>query len=159
MNLPLMAASGSTAKWKKQDLYIHMSYFLSMRNNKAQGLSINMLVIIALAVFVIFLIVGFVTSGWGYFSKSFSSVKVEGGTLARQECLNWCTHWKAQGSPTIGSTGEYWHDTLCGPHNDVDFENDGTNDVYSCRGTVTATSPATAHSEILTEQECPVTCS
>ncbi len=125
-----------------------------MRNNKAQGLSINMLVIIALAVFVIFLIVGFVTSGWGYFSKSFSSVKVEGQSVARQKCLNWCSQWQAQGSSQV-NTSTYWNSTLCGTHNDTDLNGDGVNDAYSCRGSPSGVT----YPKILSQQECPVTCS
>ena len=42
-----------------------------MRNRKAQGLPIKTLVKIALAIFVIFLIISFTTGSWRYFTKTF----------------------------------------------------------------------------------------
>ena len=138
-----------------------------MKNKKGQGLSINTLVIIALAVFVIFLVIGFVTSGWSFFTSKFQVAKVTGEDVAKSKCDTWCASWQSAGRPDVGTSG-YWYDRLCAERFDVDINGDGvygttsgnptdsttakdSSDGYSCRGTG-------AHPYILTSEECPLSC-
>ena len=114
-----------------------------MKSKKGQGLSINTLVIIALAVFVIFLVIGFVTSGWGYFTNLFGgTLKHDPVETARTKCNQWCATWQATGTPEV-TDNDYWDKRLCDERRDrgIDFDNDGvidSADGYSCRGGVGA---------------------
>ncbi len=120
-------------------------------NNKGQGLPIGTLVLIALAVFVLFLIIGFVTSGWSFFSGKFGLIK-EGTSaedVAINKCQTWCASWESAGQPTSGT----YYDRLCNIHNDLDLNGDGTidnADEYSCRGDTNS---------LLAASQCPVDCS
>ena len=98
---------------------------------KAQGISINMIVIIALAVFVVFLVMGFVTGGWSYFAGAFKGAT--GGTggsydAARIRCDQWCETYKSTGSGL---------DRMNAPQNfgyDANGDGDATNDCFQCIG-------------------------
>ena len=75
-----------------------------MKTRKAQGISINMIVIIAIAVFVVFLVLGFMTGGWQYFAGAFgSATKGTGGyEAANIKCTQWCTSYQSAGCPDSG---------------------------------------------------------
>jgi len=127
----------------------------SMRNNKAQGLSISTLVIIALAVFVIFLVIGFVTSGWSFFTSKFGAVKGEELDAARIKCNTICASYTAQGSPEIGPE-DTWDVALCQARTDFDLNNDGIKDdfdEFTCRG-----SAGTSYDKVVTAGQCPAIC-
>jgi len=100
---------------------------------KGQGLSINMLVIIALAIFVIFLVLGFLTGGWKYFAGMFgSATKGAGGyEVAKIKCDNWCLTYQQAGCPA-----GYLKTRLTAEHSfATDTNEDGEfNDCYSCAG-------------------------
>ncbi len=97
---------------------------LAFRNKKGVELSINMLVIVALAVFALFLIIGFVLGGFGFFRSLFGEVtKQKPEELAQINCERSLTGWKNTGSPDIA--GSRWEDELCKQRYDIDFNNDG----------------------------------
>ncbi|MFH1424456.1 MAG: hypothetical protein ABIG20_02110 [archaeon] len=111
-----------------------------MTGNKGQGLSINMLVVIALAVFVIFLVFGFLTGGWSYFAGAFGGLTQQGEMdIARSKCQTDCTLYITQGRPLIdeNDADDYWNKKLLQTRNDVDTNGDGIVDQsdksYSCR--------------------------
>jgi len=105
-----------------------------MRNRKAQGISINIIVMIAIAVFVVFLILGFVTGGWSYFGGAFGGVtKSAGGyDTAKIKCEQWCMSFQNDDCPTSGTTYEMMYGTHL---QNSDTNGDGEmNDCYSCLG-------------------------
>ncbi len=127
------------------------------KNNKGQGLPIGTLVLIALAVFVLFLIIGFVTSGWSFFSGKFGLIKegTSGYDEAANKCQTWCSQWVSTGKPGTDEngyliSGSTWYARLCSSHSDIDLDGDGTEDTYSCRR---GTDPILPLSD-----SCPVVC-
>jgi len=103
---------------------------------KAQGISINMIVVIAIAVFVVFLVLGFVSGGWQYFAGSFgSATKGTGGfEAAKIKCDTWCTSYQSSGCPTDGYARNRLYNTQ---FHGADTNNDGElNDCFSCLGVV-----------------------
>lgn len=113
-----------------------------MANKKGQGLSINMLVIIALAVFVVFIVLGFTTGGWTKFAGLFGAATTGAGSgdeAARITCDSFCTQYANAGRPPIG-TGDVWDAKLTTERNDIDLDGDGrilTAETYLCVGTAT----------------------
>lgn len=102
-----------------------------MRNKKSQGMSIRMIVIIAIAVFVLFLVIGFVTGGWAYFANLLKGGTTSGSEAASLNCERWCTGWINKGCPSDDAYYDKQVNVIC--HTDVDFDNDGTNDPYYCK--------------------------
>ncbi|MDP7260821.1 MAG: hypothetical protein QGI80_02545 [archaeon] len=99
-----------------------------MANKKGQGLSINMLVIIALAVFVVFIVLGFTTGGWTKFAGLFGAATTGAGSgdeAARITCDSFCTQYANAGRPGI-DTGDVWETKLISDRNDIDLDGDGT---------------------------------
>jgi len=107
-----------------------------MKNQKAQGISIRMLIVIALAVFVIFLVLTFVTGGWKYFSTTFKSVTEHPPEeVAAVKCQEACARYVNAGCPASGA----FYDLVYVARRDVDFDGDGeltAADEYSCVGVV-----------------------
>ena len=96
-----------------------------LRNKRGIELSINMLVIISLAVFSLFLIIGFVLGGFSFFRDIFGGFTQRSpDEVAQVKCQTAYTNWKNAGSPDIVS-GNRWGEQLCGDRWDVDFDNDG----------------------------------
>lgn len=120
-----------------------------MRNKKAQGLSIRMIVIIALAVFVLFLIIGFVTGGWAYFAKILGlQTEISGEAIVANKCSISCSTYVSAGCPNSGAKYNEVYNSI-----DIkDVDNDGTADCYSCLGT--ATCSGTAYSNVADPAEC-----
>ena len=103
---------------------------------KGQGLSINMLVIIALAIFVIFLVLGFLTGGWKYFAGMFGAATKGGGgyDAAKIKCDQWCNSYRDAGCPG----GYMWTRLTSQQDFGSDTNNDGQmNDCYNCIGDAT----------------------
>ena len=107
----------------------------TFRNKKGVELSINMLVIVALAVFALFLIIGFVVGGFSFFSDIFRGFTERSPTeVAQLKCQTAHTNWKNAGSPEIVND-DRWDIQLCNDRMDIDFNNDGVKDdidVYQC---------------------------
>ncbi len=105
-----------------------------MTNKKAQGISINMIVVIAITVFVVFLVLGFASGGWNYFAGAFgSATKGTGGyEAAKIKCDTWCTSYQNSGCPTSG----YQYDRIQNSQKSTaDTDGDGEmNDCFSCLG-------------------------
>ena|GEM_PF-3269161 len=115
---------------------------LRIQNEKGQGISINMLIIIALAVFAIFLVLGFVSGGWSYFAGAFGGVtKGTGGyDQAKINCDSWCVSYKNVNCPT--DTSHYLYKKLHDDHfftTDVNGDGDPSNDCYNCLESVSDT--------------------
>jgi hypothetical protein len=108
-----------------------------MANRKGQGLSINMLVIIALAVFVVFIVLGFTTGGWTKFAGLFGAATQGAGSgleAARITCDSFCAQYTNAGRPDI-SSGDVWSDKLYAERDDIDLDSDGkidTDEKYYC---------------------------
>jgi hypothetical protein len=108
-----------------------------MANKKGQGLSINMLVIIALAVFVVFIVLGFTTGGWTKFAGLFGAATTGAGSgdeAARITCETFCTQYANSGRPDIGP-GDVWETKLISDRNDIDLDGSGaieTTEKYHC---------------------------
>ncbi len=115
-----------------------------MANKKGQGLSINMLVIIALAVFVVFIVLGFTTGGWTKFAGLFGAATTGAGSgleAARITCDSFCTQYANAGRPDI-APGDVWDDKLKATRADIDLDGDGRIDGewYVCTGIAANTS-------------------
>ena len=98
-----------------------------MANRKGQGLSINMLVIIALAVFVVFIVLGFTTGGWTKFAGLFGAATTGAGSgidAAAITCDNYCSLYVNAGSPTVVG-GDTWDKRLISVRTDIDIDGDG----------------------------------
>ena len=102
-----------------------------MKNKSAFSLSIRMIIVIALSVFVIFMVMEFVSGGWSYFTKTFrETTETSGpGGSATIRCRNLCNGWTSAGCPVGGYFYEQVN-TVC--HMDVDWDNDGEADGYYC---------------------------
>ena len=133
----------------------------SIKGPKGQGISINMLVVIALAVFAVFLVIGFMTGGFSYFAGAFGEITkgTAGEESARIKCQQFCASYISAGSPefTAGDSS-YWDERLCAPRYDIDLNNNGIvdpsgdkdpDDEYSCRAGI---------GSLLSMSECPVSC-
>lgn len=133
-----------------------MSRKSSISNRKADiGISINMVVIIALAVFAVFLIMGFVTGGWSYFTGAFKGAT--GGTggyeAAKIRCDQFCVSYQGAGCPTSGYAFERLKQSQAFGY---DTNNDGVsnNDFFSCLGSCSAPSGFEGTEGEGTEGEC-----
>ena len=134
-----------------------------MANRKGQGLSINMLVIIALAVFVVFIVLGFTTGGWTKFAGLFGAATTGAGSgdeAARITCDSFCTQYANAGRPTIDSTGsgDVWHKKLYAERDDIDLDGDGTigpTEKYYCVEDTRPSAPFQAGNELA--PNCAVT--
>ena len=124
-----------------------------------------MLVVIALAVFVIFLVLGFMTGGWSYFAGLFGGA-VKGGSsgqdAARIKCQTVCASYASSGSPQISLTStDYWGDRILGTKHDVDLDGDGQTDYYCCRGDLDVNRiycnlTTTANRNVVPASDCPI---
>jgi hypothetical protein len=105
-----------------------------MTNKKAQGISINMIVVIAIAVFVVFLVLGFASGGWNYFAGAFgSATKGTGGyEAAKIKCDTWCTSYQGGGCPDSGYLYNRMYNEQ-GATADTDG-NGALDDCFSCLG-------------------------
>ena len=105
-----------------------------MRNQKGQGVSINTLIIIALAVFAVFIVINFVSGGVGQFSALLGGAT---GTseyqAAKARCGTYCTNWVNEGCPTTGYTYQQVTTTRTA---DLDGDPNTPVESYSCRGDV-----------------------
>ncbi|HIJ98335.1 TPA: hypothetical protein H1005_00115 [archaeon] len=101
------------------------------RNKKGVELSINMLVIVALAVFALFLIIGFVIGGFSFFRDIFGGFTERSPEeVAQIKCQTAHTNWKNLGSPEIRNVpGDRWYKDLCADRYDIDFNKDGVKGV------------------------------
>ena len=96
-----------------------------------------MLVIIALAVFVVFIVLGFTTGGWTKFAGLFGAATTGAGSgdeAARITCETFCTQYANAGRPPI-SPGDVWDGKLTTERNDIDLDGDGgipTTELYIC---------------------------
>ena len=131
-----------------------------MANRKGQGLSINMLVIIALAVFVVFIVLGFTTGGWTKFAGLFGAATTGAGSgdeAARITCDSFCTQYANAGRPGI-DTGDVWETKLISDRNDIDLDGDGTigpTEKYYCVEDTRPSAPFQAGNELA--PNCAVT--
>ena len=106
---------------------------------KAQGLSINMLVIIALAVFVVFIVLGFTTGGWTKFAGLFSASTTGTGSGeegVRITCETHCTQYANALRPKI-QQNDVWYNKLVGDTMNIDLDGNGildSADTYHCVG-------------------------
>ena len=125
-----------------------------MKTKKAQGISINMIVVIAIAVFVVFLVLGFATGGWRYFAEAFggASKSASGYDAAKIKCETWCTSYQNDRCPT--DTTKAIYKRLYDSHDQTsDTNSDGElNDCFSCRGN--ANCDGEAISNVLTRCDC-----
>ncbi len=95
------------------------------RNRKAVELSINMLVIVALAVFALFLIIGFVLGGFDFFRKIFFGLSSQPEQVAQTKCqTDWQSYQNIYGDKAVDASSQ-WADKLCKDRFDVDFNGDG----------------------------------
>jgi len=94
-------------------------------NKKGQGISINVLVILALAVFSVFLVIGFITGGFSFFAGAFGEVTkaTSGDESARLNCEQSCTSYLTSGSPSPVS--DFWKEKLCEDRFEIDLNGDG----------------------------------
>jgi len=97
-------------------------------------MSINIIVVIAIAVFSLTLILGFATSGWHYFANLFGGVtKTTGGyDSARIKCDQACISYQNANCPKTGEPYKQMYGTRM---QNSDTNGDGEmNDCYSCLG-------------------------
>lgn len=116
----------------------------SLGNKKGMELSINLLVIVALAVFALFLIIGFVLGGFSYFKNIFGGLSATPGQVAQTKCeiaLNGYLNKFQRGAP--GAPSDVIA-SLCDDRYDIDLNGNGVsgldngvpkdpNDRYSCK--------------------------
>jgi len=105
-----------------------------MSSKKAQGISINMIVVIAIAVFVVFLVLGFATGGWSYFAGAFGGATkgIGGYESAKIKCDQWCISYQSAGCPDTGYVRERLYTNVMAT---ADTNGDGAiNDCFSCLG-------------------------
>ncbi|HIK02225.1 TPA: hypothetical protein H1012_00065 [archaeon] len=98
---------------------------IGFRNKKGMELSINMLVIVAMAIFTLFLIVGFVLGGFSYFKGIFGGVSSTPDQVAQTKCeisLNSYLNRYERGATNVPQN---IRDQLCADRVDVDFDGDG----------------------------------
>ena len=97
----------------------------SIRNKKGMELSINMLVIVALAIFSLFLLVGFVLGGFSYFKGIFGSVSTQPSEVAKVKCQSDLLSARNiyRGNPVPATSKAF--EQLCDERFDVDFNNNG----------------------------------
>jgi hypothetical protein len=104
-------------------------------SKKAQGISINMIVIIALAVFTIFLIMGFATGGWSYFTGAFKGATGGSGgyDTAKIRCDQFCNSLKNSGCIEGSAADKRVTDHMPFGY-DTNEDGDGSNDYFRCEG-------------------------
>jgi len=126
-----------------------------MKTRKAQGISINMIVVIAIAVFVVFLVLGFATGGWRYFAEAFGGATkgVGGFEAAKIKCETWCISFQTDRCPTSGTIAT----KMTSSHaQTADTNGDGAlNDCFSCMGS--ASCAGEAISNVLSSCTCQTT--
>jgi len=97
----------------------------AFRNKKGVELSINMLVIVALAVFALFLIMGFVIGGFDFFKKLFWGISTQPEDIAKLNCQKDLNSYRnVYEDRQVDSTSD-WNALLCGNRYDVDFNGNG----------------------------------
>lgn len=131
---------------------------LKIENEKGQGISINMLIIIALAVFAVFLILGFVSGGWSYFAGAFGqATKGTGGAESAEiRCKTSCATWITAGCPGSATDPTYSWKKVHNAQEGLDFNGDGIigdDDKYYCRPGGTDTASVT-HGPMVSAGEC-----
>jgi len=105
-------------------------------NKKGQGISINMLIIIALAVFTVFLVLGFMSGGWSYFAGAFKGVAGGSGSgmeTAKVKCDRWCVTYKNDDCRS-GTTIHTKLTTMQLFGYDTNGDGNSTNDCFQCTG-------------------------
>ena len=93
-----------------------------------------MIVVIAIAVFVVFLVLGFATGGWSYFAGAFGgATKGTGGFESAQiKCETWCNSYQSAGCP---DTGYVQSRLYANQPATADTNGDGeVNDCFNCLG-------------------------
>ncbi len=104
------------------------------RDRKGMELSINMLVIVAMAIFVLFLVVGFVLGGFSYFKGIFGKVATSPGQVAETKCSVDLQSYVNQYGRTGAGIGTRLGDKICEQRTDAgDLDGNGAEgDSYSC---------------------------
>ena len=88
-------------------------------------LSINMLVIVAMAIFTLFLIVGFVLGGFSYFKGLFGGVSSQPTEVAKINCQRDLLSAQNIYGDNPAPADSRADKNLCQPRDDVDFDGDG----------------------------------
>lgn len=116
-----------------------------IKNAKGMELSINMLVIVALAIFALFLIIGFVIGGFGFFTGIFKEISGKDPVeVIKIKCDTSFTNWGSAGRPEI-KVDDAWYKRLCAEKTDVDQNNDRQYtdaDIYKCSDYVSVNCPS-----------------
>lgn len=101
------------------------------RNQKGQGVSINTLIVIALAVFAVFIVINFVSGGVGQFTTMFKGATGSSGyQAARAQCGTACANWMTENCPTSG----YTNDQVTKPrYADLDGDPNTDPEQYTCQ--------------------------
>lgn len=96
-----------------------------IRNKKGMELSINMLVIVALAIFSLFLIIGFVLGGFSYFKGIFGGISATPEQVAQTKCEISLNSYLNRYERGAANAPEKLVADLCDERVDVDFDGDG----------------------------------